>query len=430
MEWNCKKMKSNKALQIILAMIMILGFIVPVRTAFAQSDVVQTVNDIPFTVDQYVESAKFYRFNLIQQYNYYVTIYRMYGMAIDDEFNQQFADILGENGAEKIREIVLANAAHQVIVAAEAEKAGLSVSDEEVETRLKDIFGYGADADVEQPDPAAAAEDGETSLDTLDTLGSEGISTEPEINKELEFRNKVDEYFSAFVKGAFTVDFFKGDLRALILEEKLREYVLNQSDEVYEQEEVKARHILVKTKEEATAILEKLAAGESWETLAAENSLDTGNKDNSGDLGWFSKGMMVLPFEEAAFALEPGEISDPVKTDFGYHIIALDGKELRPMEGTALEEAQTAVYEAWFEDISAGYKIVKTDAADSIVITEPVFEPVEPTPTEVPSEENSADSSAEDAVSETNDAERDATTEKPADGGASSDATAEPTKTP
>lgn len=404
-------------------MIMILGFIVPVRTAFAQSDVVQTVNDIPFTVDQYVESAKFYRFNLIQQYNYYVTIYRMYGMAIDDEFNQQFADILGENGAEKIREIVLANAAHQVIVAAEAEKAGLSVSDEEVETRLKDIFGYGADADVERPDPAAAAEDGETSLDTL---GSEGISTEPEINKELEFRNKVDEYFSAFVKGAFTVDFFKGDLRALILEEKLREYVLNQSDEVYEQEEVKARHILVKTKEEATAILEKLAAGESWETLAAENSLDTGNKDNSGDLGWFSKGMMVLPFEEAAFALEPGEISDPVKTDFGYHIIALDGKELRPMEGSALEEAQTAVYEAWFEDISAGYEIVKTGAADKVVVTEPVFEPVEPTPTEIPVEDNSA----EDAAMETSGDETGAMTEKPADGAAASEATAEPTKKP
>ena len=180
-------MKSNKALQIILAMIMILGFIVPVRTAFAQSDVVQTVNDIPFTVDQYVESAKFYRFNLIQQYNYYVTIYRMYGMAIDDEFNQQFVDILGENGAEKIREIVLANAAHQVIVAAEAEKAGLSVSDEEVETRLKDIFGYGADAEVEL-ETAASPEGGEASSDTLDSLGSEGISTEPEINKELEFR--------------------------------------------------------------------------------------------------------------------------------------------------------------------------------------------------------------------------------------------------
>ena len=82
-------------------MILILGFIAPVRTAFAQSDVVQTVNDIPFTVDQYVESAKFYRFNFIQQYNYYVMIYRMYGIAIDDEFNQQFINILGENGAKK-----------------------------------------------------------------------------------------------------------------------------------------------------------------------------------------------------------------------------------------------------------------------------------------------------------------------------------------
>ena len=182
----------------------------------------------------------------------------------------------------------------------------------------------------------------------------------------------------------------------------------------------------MKTKEEASAILEKLAAGESWETLAAENSLDTGNKDNSGDLGWFSKGMMVLPFEEAAFALEPGEISDPVKTDFGYHIIALDGKELHPMEGSALEEAQTAVYEAWFEDISAGYEIVKTGAADKVVVTEPVFEPVEPTPTEIPVEDNSA----EDAAMETSGDETGAMTEKPADGAAASEATAEPTKKP
>ena len=63
-------MKLNKALQIILAMILILGFIAPVRTAFAQSNVVQTVNDIPFTVDQYVESAKL---ELIRMVKYYST---------------------------------------------------------------------------------------------------------------------------------------------------------------------------------------------------------------------------------------------------------------------------------------------------------------------------------------------------------------------
>jgi len=83
---------------------------------------------------------------------------------------------------------------------------------------------------------------------------------------------------------------------------------------------VKASHILVKTEAEAKIVLEKLKAGGNFEKLAMEVSkCPSGRK--GGDLGEFGRGMMVRPFELAAFALKPGEMSGIVKTDFGYHII-------------------------------------------------------------------------------------------------------------
>ncbi|WP_375452650.1 peptidylprolyl isomerase [uncultured Devosia sp.] len=91
-------------------------------------------------------------------------------------------------------------------------------------------------------------------------------------------------------------------------------------------DEVHAGHILVKTKEEADAIKAELAAGGDFAAIAKEKSIDPGAA-NGGDLGFFAKGQMVGPFEDAAFALtEPGQISDPVESQFGWHIIRLEEK--------------------------------------------------------------------------------------------------------
>ena len=84
---------------------------------------------------------------------------------------------------------------------------------------------------------------------------------------------------------------------------------------------IKCSHILVKKHSEALEIFERLKKGEKFGKLAKELSIDSGSAKKDGNLGYFTKGMMVKPFEEAAFKLQIGEMSEPIKTEFGYHII-------------------------------------------------------------------------------------------------------------
>lgn len=95
-------------------------------------------------------------------------------------------------------------------------------------------------------------------------------------------------------------------------------------------EEVRARHILVETEEKAKEVLAKLKAGGDFAALAKAESKDTGSSDG-GDLGYFTKEQMVPEFSEAAFKLEKGGLSEPVKSQFGWHIIKLEDKRNKPL---------------------------------------------------------------------------------------------------
>lgn len=96
------------------------------------------------------------------------------------------------------------------------------------------------------------------------------------------------------------------------------------------QEEVRARHILVKTEDEAKAVIKSLGEGKDFAELAKEKSTDP-NKSDGGDLGYFRKGQMVPEFETAAFAMQKGEVSKtPVKTQFGWHVIKVEDKRIAP----------------------------------------------------------------------------------------------------
>ena len=105
-------------------------------------------------------------------------------------------------------------------------------------------------------------------------------------------------------------------------------------------EQIRASHILVKSEEEANDILAKIKAGGNFEELAKENSADS-SASNGGDLGWFGRNSMVPAFEKAAFALKDGQISNVVKTDFGYHIIKLTGK--RPAGARSFDEVKDQI---------------------------------------------------------------------------------------
>ena len=90
--------------------------------------------------------------------------------------------------------------------------------------------------------------------------------------------------------------------------------------------EVKASHILVKTEAEAQSILGQIHSGASFADLARKHSQCPSGK-SGGDLGFFRKGQMVREFENAAFSLEPGKVSEPVKTNFGYHLIMVTDRK-------------------------------------------------------------------------------------------------------
>lgn len=102
-----------------------------------------------------------------------------------------------------------------------------------------------------------------------------------------------------------------------------------------QKEEIKARHILVSTEKEANEITEELKKGGNFEEIAKKRSADS-SKDKGGDLGYFSRGQMVKSFEDAAFALKVGEVSAPIKSDFGWHIIKVEDR--RKMAVPSYEE--------------------------------------------------------------------------------------------
>ncbi|WP_338470512.1 peptidylprolyl isomerase [Niallia sp. XMNu-256] len=122
----------------------------------------------------------------------------------------------------------------------------------------------------------------------------------------------------------------------LLLEKAVSSDITDKDVKKYYEEEyrpdIKARHILVEDEEKAKEVKSKLDAGEKFEDLAKEYSTD-GTAEKGGDLGWFGPGAMVPEFEEAAYALDVNEISEPVQSQFGFHIIQVtDKKEKEPFE--------------------------------------------------------------------------------------------------
>lgn len=160
---------------------------------------------------------------------------------------------------------------------------------------------------------------------------------------------------------------------AVVTEEEIRKSFQANRAEYDRPAQVRVRHILVESEAEARLALARLGRGEKFEELAAQLSKDPGSKDQGGDLGFVARGQLVPEFEEAAFALRPGQVSAPVKTQFGYHIIQLlEHKAAQPstldqvreqIRRQLLTQKQEADFTAWLKQIRQQAKITRGDAA-------------------------------------------------------------------
>ncbi len=292
------------------------------------------------------------------------------------------------------------------IVMQEAANRGITVSDEEVDEALRQQVAASlqsvtesqatatADAAVNvtataaewTPTPAPTIDVNSPITETIESPTAEAAPTMPILTDESYSEGLAELKTNINNISGMSLSDYKQIIRAGLLREKLQESMASELVQPY-QEEVHARHILLevrdpavalgsmdlntiegdnalsdssslttandtRTDEETLALAEELrqriADGEDFAQLAREYSDDTGSAENGGDLGWFGRGAMVPAFEEAAFALAPGEVSQPVKSDFGYHIIeVLERDDQRPKdEATIASESQQA-FQNW-----------------------------------------------------------------------------------
>ncbi len=175
------------------------------------------------------------------------------------------------------------------------------------------------------------------------------------VNQGMELSEaELDERFEAAIASngvavGYTEDEYRSELRREILAARTIGAI---TDVLPSQvQHTSARHILVATREEAEGLLDQLANGADFGNLAVIHSRDPGSRPAGGELGWFPKGLLTMPeVEEAAFSLQPGEVSGVIESALGFHILEVLGREDRPLVGEVLTDYRVAAVDEWLAD--------------------------------------------------------------------------------
>lgn len=154
---------------------------------------------------------------------------------------------------------------------------------------------------------------------------------------------KIKEMLARLERKFITQEFLEQQVAAKVSDADVRKEYDRHASEMKNKKEVRARHILVKTEDEAKALKAQLKDGKKFEDLAKEKSLDAASAKRGGDLGYFGDQVMTEAFSKAAFAMKKGDISDPVKTEFGWHIIKREDE--RPATLLPFEQEEAGIRE-------------------------------------------------------------------------------------
>ena len=387
---------------------------------------VARINNTKITVEQFQKRVEYERLSNVENFVSYATSpYAMFFQSQLVELQDSMDNYL-QFGSDKLDQMI-----NEAVAAEKARELGITVSDEDINKELERGFGFfpngtptpeptfayratstfsttqlaivtitptPTEFPTETPIPTetlipstptlAVTSDGTvtaepatptvlpaTSTPTLEPT-SEPTATEIPLTPTPYTREGYEGLYKTMVSNInaqfpYTDSDFRDYVRNLLINQKLYDYV--NKDVTPDQDMVWARHILVATKEEADSVLEKLNSGKDFALLAAELSTDTSNNTSGGDLGWFTKGQMVEPFEIEAFKLGIGEISQPVETDFGFHIIQVLGHEVRQLNESELSTFKSNAFNKFLEEAKATMDVKKLDLWASVVPNTPTI---------------------------------------------------------
>ncbi|SDG68410.1 foldase protein PrsA [Planococcus glaciei] len=240
-----------------------------------------------------------------------------------------YGEMVKATGAETL-DSMIANE----IVKQELEKADIKVSQEELDAEM------------------AVYEEAYGSSEALETAVKATGMTMEDLAADIETQVKIEKLLGPNID---------------ITDEEIKSYFEENKESLAQPAQVEASHILVETKEKADEVAAKLADGGDFAELAKEYSTDTATAESGGDLGAFGTGEMAPEFEEAAFAMKTDEISEPVETEYGFHIIKVTDKteaqeatlqnSKEQIKETLFDEALNTEYAAWLSEKQASYEI-------------------------------------------------------------------------
>lgn len=387
---------------ILVLIVGIIGYGILDINVFRGMQPIAKVDGDAISTNEYVTFVKYYRWQMIQQYRQTYEMSQLFGN--DPNYSSYFQSQLNQIQSQLEDPTIIGEQVKNLLIEDrmikhEAEKLGITVTKEEVDKVLEEAFGFfpngtptpeffptamptstisadilkqiatitpaaGSEPTTEaQPDASA-----EPSLEPTEIPASADATPLPTSAPTVTatpytregYETLYDEYLTSWNEEA---GLSEADIHLVYEHSLYRDKVLEQitKDLKPVQEQVWVRHILVEKIDEARDIIGKLNKGENFAALAAEYSLDTSNKDTGGDLGWFGKGSMVAPFEEAAFALEVGEISEPVNSSFGFHVIQVLGHEDKSVDETTFDGMKQEAFAKWLEENKANAKIEEFD---------------------------------------------------------------------
>ncbi|MCK5794004.1 MAG: peptidylprolyl isomerase [Anaerolineales bacterium] len=335
------------------------------------------LEDQTISADQFEQQVKWRRRNLIMDVDQMLMTFQQLGgtQEVFGYFEQQL--MVAVNSLQQpllVGQDVLQALTEDIILLVEAEKMGVIVDDVRIDNEIQEAFGYFVGGTAT---PAATLAPSSTPATSDNQDGEPDPTATPllqptEYTEEL-FNNNYQEFLLSVKDAGISEETIRDIIKISVIREEIIEIV--SADIAQEAEHVWIRHILVADEDTANEVIEKLADGEDFADLAAEYSLDTSNKDNGGDLDWFSRGAMVQPFEEAAFALEVGEISDPVQTDFGWHIMESLGKDDLLLDPSAYQQLRNQAYVDWMSEKKTIYQPIINEDWSNYVPSEPALPP-------------------------------------------------------